>query len=294
MEQHGFIQDMLDVKVLILFVMAKLSYPVSLQKIYELCYQDDKLSYFDVSVAVPQMVQSGHLEQLPDETYRITDKGREHEEITCDAIAYPVMQRALTAVQRFNNQMQRKGLTNVRKEESGDFIAELCLRDDAGILMRLELSAPTLSQARGLTRAYEKQADSIYQQMMTLLLGIISLWLTWNIVAPVMASHNLDFWDLAISPFTAALISPKLYILSCLIMIGEWWTLLNLLPIYPLDGGQLIAQYIRSPRKVFMTGFITAILIGLLSFQLFHGYFIPIFMALFAYSNYREYKNAPF
>ena len=61
--------------------------------------------------------------------------------------------------------------TNVRKEESGDFIAELCLRDDAGILMRLELSAPTLSQARGLTRAYEKQADSIYQQMMTLLLG---------------------------------------------------------------------------------------------------------------------------
>ena len=58
MEQHGFIQDMLDVKVLILFVMAKLSYPVTLQTIYELGYQDDKLSYFDVSVAVPQMVQS--------------------------------------------------------------------------------------------------------------------------------------------------------------------------------------------------------------------------------------------
>ena len=101
MEQHGFIQDMLDVKVLILFVMAKLSYPVTLQTIYELCYQDDKLSYFDVSVAVPQMVQSGHLQQLPDDTYVITDKGREHEEITCDAIAYPVMQRALMAVQRY-------------------------------------------------------------------------------------------------------------------------------------------------------------------------------------------------
>ena len=50
--------------------------------------------------------------------------------------------------------------------------------------------------------------------MMTLLLGIISLGLTWNIVAPVMTSYNLNFWDLAISPFTAALISPKLYILS--------------------------------------------------------------------------------
>ena len=153
MEQHGFIQDMLDVKVLILFVMAKLSYPVTLQTIYELCYQDDKLSYFDVSVAVPQMVQSGHLQQLPDDTYVITDKGREHEEITCDAIAYPVMQRALMAVQRYNTRIQRKGLieTKIEQEETGDYLAQLCLRDDAGVLMKLELAAPTLSQARTLS-----------------------------------------------------------------------------------------------------------------------------------------------
>lgn len=159
MEQHGFIQDMLDVKVLILFVMAKLSYPVTLQTIYELCYQDDKLSYFDVSVAVPQMVQSGHLQQLPDDTYVITDKGREHEEITCDAIAYPVMQRALMAVQRYNTRIQRKGLieTKIEQEETGDYLAQLCLRDDAGVLMKLELAAPTLSQARTLVRAYENR-----------------------------------------------------------------------------------------------------------------------------------------
>ena len=163
MEQHGFIQDMLDVKVLILFVMAKLSYPVPLQTIYELCYQDDKLSYFDVSVAVPQMVQSGHLQQLPDDTY---------EEITCDAIAYPVMQRALMAVQLYNTRMQRKGLieTQIEQEETGDYLAQLCLRDDAGVLMKLELAAPTLSQARTLVRAYEKQADSIYQQLLQRLL----------------------------------------------------------------------------------------------------------------------------
>ena len=149
MEQHGFIQDMLDVKVLILFVMAKLSYPVTLQTIYELCYQDDKLSYFDVSVAVPQMVQSGHLQQLPDDTYVITDKGREHEEITCDAIAYPVMQRALMAVQRYNTRIQRKGLieTKIEQEETGDYLAQLCLRDDAGVLMRSFKAAPEVLSA---------------------------------------------------------------------------------------------------------------------------------------------------
>ena len=36
--------------------------------------------------------------------------------------------------------------------------------------MKLELAAPTLSQARTLVRAYEKQADTIYQQLLQQLL----------------------------------------------------------------------------------------------------------------------------
>ena len=75
MERHGFIHDMLDVKVLILYIMSRAMYPVDLQKIYELSYQDDGLSYFDVAQAVPQMVESGHLEPVEGERYVITEKG---------------------------------------------------------------------------------------------------------------------------------------------------------------------------------------------------------------------------
>ena len=60
-EHHGFINDMLDVKILILYVMNRVIYPVDEHKLYELCLQDDKLSYFDVMQAVPQLVESGHL-----------------------------------------------------------------------------------------------------------------------------------------------------------------------------------------------------------------------------------------
>ena len=81
MQQHGFIHDMLDVKVLILFVASKALYPLSLQKIYELCFQDDCLSYFDVSVAVPQMVESGHLEETGEDEYVITEDEREIEQV---------------------------------------------------------------------------------------------------------------------------------------------------------------------------------------------------------------------
>ena len=56
MKRLGFIHDMMDVKVLILFVTARASYPMTVQEVYEVCYQDDCLSYFDICTAIPEMV----------------------------------------------------------------------------------------------------------------------------------------------------------------------------------------------------------------------------------------------
>ena len=83
------------------------------------------------------------------------------------------MQRALEAVRRFNNKMQRKGMMDaqIRKEENGEYTVVMSLHDETGSLMRLELPAPSMTQARVLARAYEKQADSIYQMILTRLLA---------------------------------------------------------------------------------------------------------------------------
>ena len=93
MRRLGFIHDMLDVKVLILFVLARVSYPVSIQQIYELCYQDECLSYFDVCTAIPEMVKSGHLKELEGENYEITDKGRADGSLTEEEIKAPVIKK---------------------------------------------------------------------------------------------------------------------------------------------------------------------------------------------------------
>ena len=173
MEQRGFIQNMLDVKVLILFVAARAEYPVTMQQLYELCYQDDRLSYFDLSVAVPQMVESGHLEQLPDGSYRITQKGRENERLTFDSIAFSVRERAQQAVERFNRARRRSDFisSELQAREDGTYTVVMKLSDELGSLMRLELGAPNLTQARALGRAYEESADAIFRMVMDKLLG---------------------------------------------------------------------------------------------------------------------------
>jgi hypothetical protein len=105
MQRYGFIHDMMDVKVLILFVADRASFPMTIQELYELCYQDECLSYFDVCTAVPELIASGHLRQVDDEHYEITEKGREDGAITADSIAFTVKQRAENAVARFNRQL---------------------------------------------------------------------------------------------------------------------------------------------------------------------------------------------
>ena len=168
MERHGFIHDILEVKILILYVMSLVEEPVSAQTIYELCYQDECLSYFDVQEAIPQMVESGHLEKNQDDCYSITDKGRETEEITQDAIAFPVKQRARSAVEKLNRTTKRDQFlrTEIRKKENGEYSVVMGLDDLQGPLMNLELTMPNLQQARKLEAAYRRNAEAVYQSVM--------------------------------------------------------------------------------------------------------------------------------
>lgn len=172
MQRLGFIHDMMDVKVLILFVAARSSYPMTMQEIYELCYQDDCLSYFDVCTAIPEMVKSGHLCQLPEEKYEITDKGRETESLTEDSIAFTVKQRAENAVARFNRQLRRSSFikTQIVPRENGDYSVIMSLDDDMGNLMTMELFAPDQRQAVRLGKLFEKKAESVYNLTMSALL----------------------------------------------------------------------------------------------------------------------------
>ncbi len=172
MQHLGFIHDMMDVKVLILFVAARSNYPMTTQEIYELCYQGECLSYFDGCTAVPEMVASGHLQQVDEERYQITEKGKADGAVTEDSIAFTVKQRAENAVSRFNRQLRRSSFvkSQIIPRENGDFSVVMALDDELGNLMTLELVAPNQRQAVRLGRLFEKKAEMIYNLTMTELL----------------------------------------------------------------------------------------------------------------------------
>jgi len=172
MQRLGFIHDMMDVKVLILYVAARSNYPMSSQESYELCYQDDCQSYFDVCTALPQLVESGHIRVLEAERYEITEKGIADGKLTEDSIVYTVRQKAENAVSRFNRQLRRSSFvkTQIIPREGEEMSVVMSLDDEKGNLMTLELLAPNRRQAIRLSKLFEKKAELLYTMTMSELL----------------------------------------------------------------------------------------------------------------------------
>ena len=117
-------------------------------------------------------MKSGHLKELENECYEITEKGKADGSLTEDSIAYTVKCRAENAVNKFNRQIRRSSFvkTQIIPRESGDYSVIMALDDEAGNLMTLELLAPNQRQAVRLSKLFEKKAEAVYNLTMTELL----------------------------------------------------------------------------------------------------------------------------
>lgn len=81
--------------------------------------------------------------------------------------------------------------------------------------------------------------------------------------------------------------------LNSMVWVNVWWSILNLLPVYPLDGGQFMDQFVKSRKAMHRASIITCVVVVLLmlSNNMTMGIF---FFAYFAYQNYMGFKQASY
>jgi stage IV sporulation protein FB len=81
---------------------------------------------------------------------------------------------------------------------------------------------------------------------------------------------------------------PVLFMLNKLLWVNFWWSLMNLLPVFPLDGGQIYASIERSPKKVWTVGMVTGALVAVAALLFLQQLFITILFGYFAFQNYKR------
>ena len=169
-EPKGFLHTKLDVKVLILFILARIDTPLSAQEIYEVAYQDDSLNYFTLAESLPELVESGHLETDPAGKYLITEKGRQQGSDVEDSLAVPVVQKVSAAIADKLTQLRRDHFitTTVTQNDQGYWIATLNYQDDGMPMMSLSLMAPNESLGHKMAANIKRHANTLYKQNLDL------------------------------------------------------------------------------------------------------------------------------
>lgn len=170
MSPLGFIQDDLDLKLLVLYIMNRTAGPITFLQLFELALCDAGVDYFSLTQAVEHMVATGQLTR-EGERYAITDKGRRNSQICESSLPRSVRQHCDRNLIQVNEVLRQKAQVRTQAIEGKNGTVNLCLtlEDDTSPLFHLELFSPTRAQAEQWERTFQADPYALYLNIVKLL-----------------------------------------------------------------------------------------------------------------------------
>lgn len=172
MARYGFIHDKLDIKFLVLYLMARVASPIDFPTLTDLTMCDEGVDYFDFAEAVSELVSTGHL-TLTDGLYEITEKGRSNGAVCESSLPYSVKRKCSTNLAKLNGILRRNAQVRaeIHARESGGFTARMFLDDDGGNLLTLEFFCGSQEQAQRLANGFKAKPERVYNDVLSALLS---------------------------------------------------------------------------------------------------------------------------
>ena len=170
MSPVGFIQSELDLKLLVLYIMARAAGPITFLQLLDLALCDAGVDYFSLTQAVEHMVETGQLSK-EDERYSITEKGRRNSEICENSLPYSVRMHCDENLVNVNEALRREAQvqTKILENEDGTSTLHLQLNDVGSPLLALDLLVPGPAQAITMSQKFQADPAGLYHAIVGLL-----------------------------------------------------------------------------------------------------------------------------
>ena len=170
MVQPGFIQDEMDLKLLVLYLMARAAAPITFLQLLDLALCDAGVNYFSLTEAVDHLVETDHLAKDGD-LLSITEKGRRNSEICESSLPYSVRMKCDEHLVKLNAVLKRQAQvqTDLTPNGDGTCSVRLYFADESGPLMELKVLFPTLAQGQALTSRFQRAPEATYHSLMAAL-----------------------------------------------------------------------------------------------------------------------------
>ena len=168
MDEVGYIFSPLDLKILLLSILRRLPEEIDSEKLLLLCQEVGVVSYFDFSICLDELKESGLL--LQEEGFcRITDRGRVTAETLESSLPYSVRSHLEEAAGSEASEMSRQqNISAGHWMENGVCMTEFSLNDGVSEILNLRLLCADEEQARKMEREFKKNAEAYYQKIIAL------------------------------------------------------------------------------------------------------------------------------
>lgn len=172
MARTGFIQDKLDIKMLILYILSHLAAPVGFDVLTDLVQCDNGVDYFVYAESLAELQESGHVLKTSD-YYIATELGRRRNADLESSLSPVVRKRCDQRLIPLNAALKRKAQVRSQIFElpDGGVTVKLVLDDDLGTLFSLSLMAATREDGEKITKRFTDHPDQVYNGILGVLLS---------------------------------------------------------------------------------------------------------------------------
>ena len=164
--ERGFIQGKLEIKLLILYILARGEEALDMDTLTDVAMCDSGVSYFDFTSALAELVQSLHVERRGNLFY-ITEQGRENGGIMEDQLPYSVKMRCdvkLTEINERFREAKRVHAEMIRLDD-GSWRVSLALDGEEENLFSLSLTLPLQEDAKKLIQRFKADPQKFLRQL---------------------------------------------------------------------------------------------------------------------------------
>ena len=168
MEQFGFVREELDIKILILYILARLPGPVDRESLADIVFCDGAINYFSFSECLSELIATGHIMKERGK-YEITPKGREDGAMIETSLPISVRDNADVGMLPVADRISREAMirTSHGKEASGT-VVHLSLSDGKGVVFDMSALVGDEEQAKIIEKKFRLNAEEYYIRILNM------------------------------------------------------------------------------------------------------------------------------
>ena len=162
-------QEKLDIKILILFILRRLPGDVDGETLANLALSDGAAGYFEYAECLGELEDSAHVERSGN-NYRITDKGRRNCEIVESSLPYTLRSRLEKKLSPMAEGMRRRAMIGAKHQEVlAGCRVDLSLSDEMGPIMELKMICGGEDHAEKIEANFRDKAEDYYNRIVNML-----------------------------------------------------------------------------------------------------------------------------